>query len=115
MQQEDLNNKEELQEESMQQEAMNKEVQQKAMNKEVQQEAMNKKVQQEAINKTNEKFTHEEQKITSYAFWCYSWICYNVDFEINLVELNSRINSSFAHSCTISRLMRRLESKDVLI
>ena len=54
MQQEDLNNKEEIQEESMQQEAMNKEVQQEAMNKEVQQEAM---------NKTNEKFTHEENKL----------------------------------------------------
>ena len=54
MQQENLNNKEELQEESMQQEAMNKEVQQKAMNKEV---------QQKAINKTNEKFTHEENKL----------------------------------------------------
>ena len=54
MQQEDLNNKEELQEESMQQEAMNKEVQQEAMNKEV---------QQKAINKTNEKFTHEENKL----------------------------------------------------
>ena len=45
MQQEDLNNKEEIQEESMQQEAMNKEV------------------QQEAMNKTNEKFTHEENKL----------------------------------------------------
>ena len=54
MQQEDLNNKEELQEESMQQEAMNKEVQQEAMNREV---------QQKAINKTNEKFTHEENKL----------------------------------------------------
>ena len=54
MQQEDLNNKEEIQEESMQQEAMNKEVQQEAMNKEVQQEAM---------NKTNEKFTHKENKL----------------------------------------------------
>ena len=63
MQQEDLNNKEEIQEESMQQEAMNKEVQQKAMNKEVQQEAMNKEVQQKAVNKTNEKFTHEENKL----------------------------------------------------
>ena len=63
MQQEDLNNKEEIQEESMQQEAMNKEVQQKAINKEVQQEAMNKEVQQEAMNKTNEKFTHEENKL----------------------------------------------------
>ena len=54
MQQEDLNNKEEIQEESMQQEAMNKEVQQEAMNKEV---------QQKAVNKTNEKFTHEENKL----------------------------------------------------
>ena len=63
MQQEDLNNIEKLQEESMQQEAMNKEVQQKAMNKEVQQEAMNKEVQQKAVNKTNEKFTHEENKL----------------------------------------------------
>ena len=63
MQQEDLNNKEEIQEESMQQEAMNKEVQQEAMNKEVQQEAMNKEVQQKAVNKTNEKFTHEENKL----------------------------------------------------
>ena len=71
MQQEDLNNKEGLQEESMQQEAMNKEVQQEAMNKEVQQKAMNKastrsKNKQEAIqsiNKTNEKFTHEENKL----------------------------------------------------
>ena len=54
MQQEDLNNKEEIQEESMQQEAMNKEVQQEAMNKEVQQEAM---------NKTNEELTHEENKL----------------------------------------------------
>ena len=63
MQQEDLNNVEELQEESMQQEAMNKEVQKEAINKEVQQEAMNKEVQQEAINKTNEKLTHEENKL----------------------------------------------------
>ena len=63
MQQEDLNNKEEIQEESTQQEAMNKEVQQEAMNKEVQQEAMNKEVQQKAVNKTNEKFTHEENKL----------------------------------------------------
>ena len=64
MQQEDLNNKEEIQEESMQQEAVQlQEVQQEAMNKEVQQEAMNKEVQQEAINKTNEKFTHEENKL----------------------------------------------------
>ena len=69
MQQEDLNNKEELQEESMQQEAMNKEVQlqeDEAMNKEVQlqeDEAMNKEVQQKAVNKTNEKFTHEENKL----------------------------------------------------
>ena len=54
MQQEDLNNKEEIQEETMQQEAMNKEVQQEAMNKEV---------QQKAVNKTNEKFTHEENKL----------------------------------------------------
>ena len=54
IQQEDLNNKEEIQEESMQQEAMNKEVQQEAMNKEVQQKTM---------NKTNEKFTHEENKL----------------------------------------------------
>ena len=60
MQQEDLNNKEEIQEESMQQEAMNKEVQlqeDEAMNKEVQlqeDEAMNKEVQlqeDEAMNK----------------------------------------------------------------
>ena len=57
MQQEDLNNKEELQEESMQQEAMNKEVQLQ------EDEAMNKEVQQEAMNKTNEKFTHEENKL----------------------------------------------------
>ena len=69
MQQEDLNNKEEIEEESMQQEAMNKEVQlqeDEAMNKEVQlqkDEAMNKEVQQKAINKTNEKFTHEENKL----------------------------------------------------
>ena len=69
MQQEDLNNKEEIQEESMQQEAMNKEVQlqeDEAMNKEVQlqeDEAMNKEVQQKAVNKTNEKFTHEENKL----------------------------------------------------
>ena len=53
--------------EPMQQEAMNKEVQQEAMNKEVQlqeDEAMNKEVQlQEAMNKTNEKFTHEENKL----------------------------------------------------
>ena len=33
------------------------------MNKEVQQEAMNKEVQQKAVNKTNEKFTHEENKL----------------------------------------------------
>ena len=57
MQQEDLNNKEEIQEESMQQEAMNKEVQQEAMNKEVQLQ------EDEAMNKTNEKFTHEENKL----------------------------------------------------
>ena len=57
MQQEDLNNKEEIQEESMQQEAMNKEVQLQ------EDEAMNKEVQQEAMNKTNEKFTHEENKL----------------------------------------------------
>ena len=51
MQQEDLNNKEEIQlqeEESMQQEAMNKEVQLQ---------------EDEAMNKTNEKFTHEENKL----------------------------------------------------
>ena len=60
MQQEDLNNKEELQEESMQQEAVNKEVQlqeDEAMNKEVQLQ------EDEAMNKTNEKFTHEENKL----------------------------------------------------
>ena len=62
MQQEDLNNKEELQEESMQQEAVQLQ-EDEAMNKEVQQEAMNKEVQQKAINKTNEKFTHEENKL----------------------------------------------------
>ena len=55
--------------EPMQQEAMNKEVQlqeDEAMNKEVQlqeDEAMNKEVQQKAVNKTNEKFTHEENKL----------------------------------------------------
>ena len=60
MQQEDLNNKEELQEKSMQQEAMNKEVQlqeDEAMNKEVQLQ------EDEAMKKTNEKFTHEENKL----------------------------------------------------
>ena len=117
MQQEDLNNKEELQEESMQQEAVQLQ-EDEAMNKEVQlqeDEAMNKEVQQKAINKTNEKFTHEENKLLLTLFWYYSWICYYVDFEINLVEINSRINSSFAHSCTISRLMQRLGAKDVLI
>ena len=62
MQQEDLNNKEENQEESMQQEAMNK-ASARSNNKEVQQEAMNKEVQQKAVNKTNEKFTHEENKL----------------------------------------------------
>ena len=62
MQQEDLNNKEEIQEESMQQEAVQLQ-EDEAMNKEVQQEAMNKEVQQKAINKTNEKFTHEENKL----------------------------------------------------
>ena len=56
-------NKEEIQlqeEESMQQEAMNKEVQlqeDEAMNKEVQLQ------EDEAMNKTNEKFTHEENKL----------------------------------------------------
>ena len=53
MQQEDLNNKEEIQEESMQQEAFQLQ----------EDEAMNKEVQQEAMNKTNEKFTHEENKL----------------------------------------------------
>ena len=53
MQQEDLNNKEEIQEESMQQEAVQLQ----------EDEAMNKEVQQEAMNKTNEKFTHEENKL----------------------------------------------------
>ena len=62
MQQEDLNNKEEIQEESMQQEAVQLQ-EDEAMNKEVQQEAMNKEVQQKAVNKTNEKFTHEENKL----------------------------------------------------
>ena len=70
MQQEDLNNKEEIQEESLQQEAVQLQ-EDEAMNKEVQQEAMNKastrsKNKQEAIqsiNKTNEKFTHEENKL----------------------------------------------------
>ena len=70
MQQEDLNNKEEIQEESMQQEAVQLQ-EDEAMNKEVQQEAMNKastrsKNKQEAIqsiNKTNEKLTHEENKL----------------------------------------------------
>ena len=68
MQQEAMNKEVQLQED----EAMNKEVQQEAiqsMNKEVQQEAiqsMNKEVQlqeDEAMNKTNEKFTHEENKL----------------------------------------------------
>ena len=65
MQQEDLNNKEEIQEESMQQEAVQLQ-EDEAMNKEVQlqeDEAMNKEVQQKAVNKTNEKFTHEENKL----------------------------------------------------
>ena len=53
MQQEDLNNKEEIQEESMQQEAVQLQ----------EDEPMNKEVQQEAMNKTNEKFTHEENKL----------------------------------------------------
>ena len=57
-----INNKEEIQEESMQQEAVQLQ-EDEAMNKEVQQEAMNKEVQQEAMNKTNEKFTHEENKL----------------------------------------------------
>ena len=61
MQQEDLNNKEELQEEAIQ--VQQEAVQQEAMNKDAQQEAMNKEVQQKAINKTNEKFTHEENKL----------------------------------------------------
>ena len=55
MQQEDLNNKEELQEESMQQEAMNKEVQQEAMNK-ASTRSKNKQEAIQSINKTNEKF-----------------------------------------------------------
>ena len=62
MQQEDLNNKEELQEESMQQEAMNKEVQQEAMNK-ASTRSKNKQEAVQSINKTNEKFTHEENKL----------------------------------------------------
>ena len=62
MQQEDLNNKEEIQGESMQQEAVQLQ-EDEAMKKEVQQEAMNKEVQQKAVNKTNEKFTHEENKL----------------------------------------------------
>ena len=62
MQQEDLNNKEELQEESMQQEAMNKEVQQEAMNK-ASTRSKNKQEAIQSINKTNEKFTHEENKL----------------------------------------------------
>ena len=62
MQQEDLNNKEELQEESMQQEAMNKEVQQEAMNK-ASTRTKNKQEAIQSINKTNEKFTHEENKL----------------------------------------------------
>ena len=53
MQQEDLNNKEEIQEESMQQEAVQLQ----------EDEAMNKEVQQKPVNKTNEKFTHEENKL----------------------------------------------------
>ena len=62
MQQEDLNNKEELQEESIQQEAMNKEVQQEAMNK-ASTRSKNKQESIQSINKTNEKFTHEENKL----------------------------------------------------
>ena len=44
-----------LQQEAVQQEAMN--------SMQVQQESMNKEVQQKAVNKTNEKFTHEENKL----------------------------------------------------
>ena len=65
MQQEDLNNKEEIQEESMQQEAMNKEVQlqeDEAMNK-ASTRSKNKQEAIQSINKTNEKFTHEENKL----------------------------------------------------
>ena len=57
MQQEDLNNKEEQEESMQQEESMNKEVQLQ------EDEAMNKEVQQKAVNKTNEKFTHEENKL----------------------------------------------------
>ena len=110
MQQEDLNNKEEIQEESMQQEAMNK-ASARSNNKEelqeesIQQEAMNKEVQQEAINKTNEKFTHEENKLLLTLFGITLGSVIIVDFEINLVEINS-VEIKVAHSCTISRLMQ---------
>ena len=59
MQQEDLNNIEEF----MQQEAMNKASARSNNKEELQEESIQQEAQQEAINKTNEKFTHEENKL----------------------------------------------------
>ena len=61
MQQEDLNNKEEIQEESMQQEAVQLQ-EDEAMNK-ASTRSKNKQEAIQSINKTNEKFTHEENKL----------------------------------------------------
>ena len=61
MQQEDLNNKEEIQEESMQQEAVQLQ-EDEAMNK-ASTRSKNKQEDIQSINKTNEKFTHEENKL----------------------------------------------------
>ena len=61
--------------------------------------------QEEPRTKNNEKFTHEENKLllTLLGITLGSVIaCYNVDFEINSVE----INSGFAHSCTKIQLMQ---------